>query len=140
MLPNPLHVSPVDAVYWTLWAELKFYLLFALTVVIVGATYRRVAAFCLIWTVLAALMWGDPEHALVDLAMPRQQCFFVLGVGIYLIHRFGNHLLTWGIIAVNAALCVHRLEVGLPMWSARTGRHLHPGLTIALFFLGVAVV
>jgi peptidoglycan/LPS O-acetylase OafA/YrhL len=140
MLQNPLGVHPVDAVYWTLWAELRFYLLFALVVVAFGATYRRVAAFCMIWTVVGALMWGDPEHWFVQLAMPTQQPYFVLGIGIYLLHRFGHHFLTWGIVLVNAGLCVHTLSVAKPVWSARTHTELHDSVVYGLFFLGVAFI
>ncbi len=40
--------AAVAEVYWTLWAELRFYLLFSL-VVWWGLTYRRVVGFCVVW-------------------------------------------------------------------------------------------
>ena len=51
MLQQFVNVPAVDDVYWTLFVELKFYILFA-TVVWFGLTYRRVVLFNVIWTVL----------------------------------------------------------------------------------------
>lgn len=48
MLQQPLGVPHVDGVYWTLAAELNFYLLFML-VVWRGVTYRSVLVFSLVW-------------------------------------------------------------------------------------------
>lgn len=45
MLQHPLGAPSVDNVYWTLWTELRFYLLWAL-VVGRGVTYRRAVLFC----------------------------------------------------------------------------------------------
>src|SRR5262249_26966605 len=61
MLQTPLGTANVDGVYWTLWVELRFYLLFAV-VVALGVTYRRVVAFCALWTVasIATAAVGGP--------------------------------------------------------------------------------
>jgi peptidoglycan/LPS O-acetylase OafA/YrhL len=40
MTQDALHVAKVDGVYWTLFVELKFYVLFSI-VVFLGLTYRR---------------------------------------------------------------------------------------------------
>ncbi|MEK8170997.1 acyltransferase family protein [Streptomyces sp. M19] len=48
MLQSGSGVRNVDLVYWTLWSELRFYLLFML-VVAMGLTYRRIVVFCCVW-------------------------------------------------------------------------------------------
>ncbi len=106
MLQEPLGAAPVDGVYWTLWAEMRFYLLFAI-VVWWGVTYRRVVAFALIWTIASALADGADSELLNLVAMPKYAHYFLVGVGLYLIHRFGHQLLAWIIVGVNFLLAYH---------------------------------
>ena len=47
MLQQPMGVHRVLGVCWTLWAEVRFYALFALLVVWKGVNYRSVVIFCL---------------------------------------------------------------------------------------------
>lgn len=100
MLQEPLQVPLVDPVYWTLWFEMKFYLLFAV-VVWMGLTYKRVIVFCLIWTIGGAMSEGVSQPILNMIFMPSYNSYFIIGIGLYLIHRFGNQLLTWLVIGVN---------------------------------------
>ncbi|NEC93307.1 acyltransferase family protein, partial [Streptomyces sp. SID12501] len=52
MLQAVVGVDHVDGVYWTLWAELRFYLLMGL-LVLVGVTRRRVLTVALLWPPVA---------------------------------------------------------------------------------------
>ncbi|MEU0252785.1 acyltransferase [Streptomyces sp. NPDC006184] len=101
MLQQPMGVTRVLGVCWTLWAEVRFYALFALFVVARGVTYRRVVVFCCVWT-LAAAVSRTSGNALTDqLLIPEYAPFFIGGLALYLIHRFGSDLLLWGIVAVS---------------------------------------
>ncbi|MFI9151853.1 acyltransferase family protein [Streptomyces sp. NPDC053367] len=100
MLQWPMGVEHVDGVYWTLWAELRFYLLFAL-VVWRGVTYRRVVAFCCVWATAALLATGYDLGALDHLLVVPHCWFFIAGLGFFLIHRFGSNLLLWGIVGLS---------------------------------------
>lgn len=106
MLHEPLGVRPVAQVYWSLWVELRFYLLFAL-LVWWGLTYRRVVAFCLVWlgavTVTKAAANGGLAH---EVLMPNYAPLFTAGVAFYLMYRFGPTLLSWAIVAASFALSV----------------------------------
>ncbi|MDH6124555.1 acyltransferase [Kitasatospora sp. GP82] len=101
MLQNPLGVPYVDGVYWSLWAEARFYLIFAI-VVWGGLTYRRVLAFCLIWSGAGVLSYGLPDvHLLQMLAMPEYCWFFIGGMAFYLMWRFGQDLLLWLLVGFS---------------------------------------
>jgi peptidoglycan/LPS O-acetylase OafA/YrhL len=110
MFQMPAGAQRVLGVCWTLWAEMRFYLLFALCVVWRGATRRRVLAFCAVWTV-TALYAESAGDKFLDLAlMPEYAPFFVAGMCLYLIRRFGHDALTWGLLA-GAFLLGQREEV-----------------------------
>ncbi|MFD5447642.1 acyltransferase family protein [Streptomyces sp. NPDC127100] len=109
MLQSGSAVPNVDGVYWTLWSELRFYLLF-LVVVAMGLTYRRVVLFCCLWG--AAAMLAPISHLpLLELvANPDGAWYFIAGLALYLMHRFGQDLLLWGILAM--AWLMGQLELG----------------------------
>jgi peptidoglycan/LPS O-acetylase OafA/YrhL len=119
MLQIPLHTPNVDGVYWTLWVELRFYLLFAL-VVFFGVTYRRVVAFCALWTVasVATMAVGGPllddgrSSTILQLAIvPQYSPYFIAGMAFFLMHRFRPDPLLWGIVGIQLMLAIHHLGV-----------------------------
>jgi len=106
MLHFAFGVPSVDGAYWTLWQELLFYLLFAI-VIWRGVTYRRVLAFCLIWTVAAVFAVYSGVSFLQAVLQRDHFMYFVAGVAMYLMRRHGPNLLLWAIIGVSALLAIH---------------------------------
>ncbi|MGD6743713.1 acyltransferase family protein [Streptomyces sp. BH106] len=109
MLQQPLGVDRVLGVCWTLWAELRFYALFAVCVVLPGATRHRVVLFCAVWTLAAVLAEGaGPDASLANLVlMPEYAPFFIGGIGLYLVHRDRRDVTAWGIVAVSWLIGQH---------------------------------
>jgi peptidoglycan/LPS O-acetylase OafA/YrhL len=105
LLQEPLGVRHVDGVYWTLWAELRFYLLVAVLVGI-GLTRRRVLAFAAAWPVAAEVAqragWEQAREVLVAPYAP----FFAGGMALFLVWRHGHSWRAWGVVALCAALGV----------------------------------
>lgn len=106
MLHFAYGVPSVDGAYWTLWQELLFYVAFAL-VIWRGVTYRRVVAFSLIWTVAAVLAVSSGVPFLQMVFQGDYFMYFVAGLVIYLMRRFGPNLLLWSILGVSALLAIH---------------------------------
>lgn len=100
MLEEPLGQPLVDNVYWTLWVEMRFYLLF-LAVVWLGLNYRRAVAFCLLWSIAAALADQLNQPWLDTILMPGQSQYFVAGIALFLLHKFGHHLVLWLIVGYS---------------------------------------
>ncbi|MGW0612909.1 acyltransferase family protein [Streptomyces sp. NPDC002788] len=116
MLQMPLGVDRVLGVCWTLWAEVRFYALFALCVVLPGATRRRVIMFCAGWT-LAAVIAENAHMPLLDIVlMPEYAPFFIGGVGLYLVHLDRRDVYGWAIVAVSWLIGQHYAVQGL--WHA----------------------
>ncbi|WP_280887503.1 acyltransferase [Streptomyces sp. LBL] len=116
MLQYPLGVDRVLGVCWTLWAEVRFYALFALCVVLPGASRRRVIMFCAGWTLAAAITQGAHQPLLDIVFMPEYAPFFIGGVGIYLAHRDRKDVYAWGIVAVSFLIGQHYAVADL--WNA----------------------
>ncbi|MEW2416062.1 acyltransferase [Streptomyces sp. NPDC046866] len=109
MLQEPLGVNGVDNVYWTLWVELRFYLVFSL-VVLLGTSRRRVANFCWIWA-LGSVLAPESGIPLMDqLLVPRWAPFFIAGIAFHLVRRAGRiEGETLGILGLSWLLMQHRL-------------------------------
>ncbi|MFD3315004.1 acyltransferase family protein [Streptomyces sp. NPDC058656] len=116
MMQQPLGADRVLGVCWTLWAEVRFYALFALCVVMPGATRQRVIMFCAGWT-LAAVLTQAADEPLLDLVlMPEYAPFFIGGIGLYLVHRDRHDAYAWGTVIVSWLIGQHQAVSGL--WHA----------------------
>ncbi|MFD7707463.1 acyltransferase family protein [Streptomyces sp. NPDC059785] len=107
MLQQPLGVDRVLGVCWTLWAEVRFYALFALCIVLPGASRQRVILFCAGWTLAAAIAEAANQPLLDIVLMPEYAPYFIGGVGLYLVHRDRRDAYAWGIVGVSWLIGQH---------------------------------
>jgi peptidoglycan/LPS O-acetylase OafA/YrhL len=126
MLAEPLGTRLIDPAYWTLWVELRFYLLFAL-LCWRGLTYRRAVTFCVLWMVAAVLAPSANSDLLTTLVMPKWAPYFVAGIAMYLLHRYRPNAMIVAIIGFCWLVSVHHayarpieisLNYPLPLWPA----------------------
>ncbi|MEU2517016.1 acyltransferase family protein [Streptomyces syringium] len=128
MVQELLEVPSVDGVYWTLFAELKFYLLFAL-VIAFGITYRKCVLFCGVWQLAGLAGVGEGGNSVKEWVMPGFAPYFIAGIAFSLMRRFAPNALLWFIVAFSCVLAEHRLgerlaahrEAGhsMPAWPAQ---------------------
>ncbi|GAA3161630.1 acyltransferase family protein [Nonomuraea roseoviolacea] len=99
-------VTDAAGVYWSLWAELRFYLIMAILVVI-GVTYGRVLVLGGVW--LAAALGAEllGNDLLNEIVMPRYAPYFVAGMALYLIHKHGSAWLPWLYVVAGWAMSLH---------------------------------
>ncbi|MFB9624070.1 acyltransferase family protein [Nonomuraea helvata] len=111
MFQRLFKVTDASGVYWSLWAELRFYLLMAI-LVIVGVTYGRVLAFTGLWLVAALAVKLLAEAQLFDnevvreIVMPDYAPYFAAGMALYLIHKHGSSWLPWLYVAAGYGLSI----------------------------------
>ncbi|MFB4311713.1 acyltransferase family protein [Actinomadura sp. GTD37] len=118
MLQGGLGLKNVDAVYWTLWVELHFYVLVAVLAGI-GITYRSCLVFMAVW-LLAGVFADEADDGLLQVMLiPTWSCYFIAGMALYMIHRFGPTLLLWGYVAVCYLMALH--------WGAWRAEHVFRG-------------
>ncbi|MFC6878711.1 MULTISPECIES: acyltransferase family protein [Actinomadura] len=106
MLQGGLGVGNVDAVYWTLWVEVHFYFLAALLAA-AGITYRSCLVFMALWLFGGVFADESGSKLLQVMLVPTWSPYFVAGMALFMIHRFGPTLLLWGYVAVSWLLALH---------------------------------
>ncbi|MFI8229794.1 acyltransferase family protein [Streptomyces sp. NPDC085900] len=138
MLQSGSGVDSVDGVYWTLWSELRFYLLF-LAVVATGLTYRKVVVFCCAWGAAAMLAPAAHFAPLTLAANPEGAWFFIAGLALYLMHRFGQDLLLWGILAMAWLMGQRQLGLRIDDFEHVSGWRGSVGLFTGFLLVMVAI-
>ncbi|MEK2475394.1 acyltransferase family protein [Streptomyces noursei] len=130
MLQGGNNTPNVDPVYWTLFVELKFYLIMVV-VVLFGVTYRNCLILCGVWTAAAALAPVMNTPLLTAFAMPQYAPFFIAGIAFYLMRRFRPNAILWAIVILQLLLAQRYIDYrlatnlgkaavdALPTWPAR---------------------
>ncbi|SPL97791.1 putative membrane protein [[Actinomadura] parvosata subsp. kistnae] len=112
MFQRLFKVTDASGVYWSLWAELRFYLLIAI-LVIIGVTRGRVLTFCGIWLTAALGVKLLAEYDIFkndvvnEIVMPGYAGYFVAGMALYLVHKHGGGWLPWLYVAAAYGLSLH---------------------------------
>ena len=145
MLNDLMGVPWVDAVYWTLAHELRFYLLFGLFVLVRGYTPRRVLLFAAGWLVASLFAYSSSVPLLEDLLVPRSAACFVGGMALYLIYRHGSDIYLWGLVGASWLVAVQMIGTVKSYHPARevlspTQVSMIEAALITLFFLVLAAV
>ncbi|BCJ43468.1 acyltransferase [Actinoplanes ianthinogenes] len=109
MLAEPLNTPMVDTVYWTLWCELRFYLIVAFLVA-AGLTDRRVKGFATGWLLAAIVLPYFPGAALTQVVMPDFAPYFIAGMTMFLLRRNPRDLWSWVLLAACWLLSQERVH------------------------------
>lgn len=143
MLNQPVGVPNVDDSYWTLWAEMRFYLVFAVALVWRGLTLHRTLLFGYGWLIAGILSIKSGVPLVRTVLEPDTAPLFVAGIAFYLIYRFGGNLQLWGLVGFAYALAMHNVVGRTGASSQSNYKDLSPitGMVIlTVFFLVMAVI
>ena len=145
MFQSAFGVPHVDGVFWTLWVELKFYLLLAL-LAMAGITRGRLLALCLVWPVAGALAAQTGSPLLVAALEPVYAPFFCIGILLYLVHREGWSASTGLLLALNYCFALYTCSSYFVPWTlgvAGSGisfRGVAVLLTLSILAIGLATL
>lgn len=110
MMQDGIAGRSIDGVYWTLYIELRFYVLFGLVLALGALSYRKMVAFCGLWLFFSAIASNADIPLLQIMLFPQWAPYFIAGMAMYLMYRFGPNLLLWCIIAFAWLLAQHQLQ------------------------------
>lgn len=135
-------VAHLDGVFWTLWVELKFYVLMAFFVVW-GVTPKRILAVCTLWPIAASLAIQFEAPILRESLIAMEAALFAGGMMIYFIHKYGWSLIAGLVLGLNVATAVHRAgwvrTGGIGSRTGSAGNELVVDLIVLGFFVLVLI-
>jgi peptidoglycan/LPS O-acetylase OafA/YrhL len=139
MLQQPLGVSGVDGVYWTLFTELRFYLLMAL-LLRKGLTYRKTVVFCCVWMTLSVLGPSLFNVQINTLLITDYSPYFIAGIAMYLMRRFGATPLLFGIAGLAWLVSLSRVEDRVHLMNSGFPVPVWPALVVVSLAYAVMLV
>jgi peptidoglycan/LPS O-acetylase OafA/YrhL len=140
MLAEPLNTPLVDTVYWTLWVELRFYLIVA-CLVGAGLTERRMRLFGTGWLIAAVVMPAFPGASLETLVIPDFAPYFIAGMTMFLLRRSRSDWRLWMLLAGCWLVSLQRVELraldlkpgfAVPVWPAMVLLTIAYGVLLAI--------
>jgi len=105
MLQGAFGIDHIDGVYWTLWVELRFYVLIALFM-LVGITRQRVLAFAAVWPVVGALARTTDADVLAEALIADYAPLFAGGMAIYLLTKNRRDVAAWVVLVMTGLMAV----------------------------------
>lgn len=124
MLAEPLNTPLVDTVYWTLWTELRFYLIVA-CVLAAGLSDRRVKVLGTVWLAAAVGMPAFPGAALHEVVMPEFAPYFIAGMTMFLLRRDRRDAWSWLLLVACWLVSLQHVHVRV--------LDLKPGFEVAVW-------
>ena len=103
MVQRAFGIEDVEAVYWTLWSELRFYVLVGILLA-VGLTRGRLIAFVTIWPVLGAIATRTGSDLLADVLVAADAPLFAGGMVLFLLTREPRSPVLWLALGLDVAL------------------------------------
>lgn len=97
-------VRDLDGVYWTLWVELRFYIILAVLVAFRKVSERAIMALSLIWPLLGVFLHLIDASKAQEWVMGQYAPLFAIGMITFLMYQGKQTSLRWGLIAFNAVL------------------------------------
>lgn len=106
MAQRAFGVQDIESVYWTLWAELRFYVLIGVLLAF-GMTRNRLVAFAAIWPVVAAVAVRSGSTVGATVLVGTDAPLFAGGMVLFLLTKERRSLVLWLVLGLNIALaCV----------------------------------
>jgi len=139
MAPSALHAEMFDGVVWTLWVEARFYLLMA-AMVVIGMNYRRMLAFCGLWLMAALVVMDTHATFLDEFVLSQYTGVFVAGIAVYLMRRFGQNMVLWGLLGFAWAVELSALYTRMSGREYDNGKPLSWSIAAALITVGLILL
>jgi peptidoglycan/LPS O-acetylase OafA/YrhL len=136
MAQGAFNIPDVQGAFWTLWIELKFYLLIG-AFILVGITRRRIIAFAVLWPLVGVLAGSQP--GLVSaLLFPTYAPYFGVGMLLFLLYREGHSTIVWLGIGFTGVLSLRQAMNGAGAASKLVGASVSPAVA-GVLVLGMIV-
>jgi peptidoglycan/LPS O-acetylase OafA/YrhL len=137
MVQQGLGIPHVDGVYWTLWAELRFYAWILLLMLLGWQTPRKLLAFAALWPVAGLLAPVLPGNWEQQWLVAEHAPLFAGGMALFLVYRFGHTPARWAVLALNVVLASYHTGVTGPREAAELVGYVVPQQTYWAIVVGL---
>ncbi|PQZ96115.1 acyltransferase [Arthrobacter sp. MYb227] len=107
MFHPAMGVRHIDGVYWTLWVEMKFYILILVLMLLGVMTKRAITILAVAWPLLGVADHLFNNGAQATLLMSQYSALFAGGIMLFMIYKFGHSALRWIILAMNVVIAAY---------------------------------
>ncbi|MEG2424556.1 acyltransferase family protein, partial [Glutamicibacter sp.] len=97
-------VTDMDGVYWTLWVELRFYVLLAVLLSMGFVKNKHILLLSAIWPALGLYLHFTSLDKLQEWIAGQYAALFAAGMVLFLIYQSGHSILRWSMVAGNTAI------------------------------------
>lgn len=105
MVPGAVGIDYIDGVYWTLFVELKFYLLVLLC--LATGTMKHIEVWLAVWLACCIGNWAHAvPHIVASATVSPYGPYFISGCLLYMVRSRGVSALRFLMLAVSCALCM----------------------------------
>ncbi|MCS3491152.1 peptidoglycan/LPS O-acetylase OafA/YrhL [Arthrobacter sp. JUb119] len=104
MMQSGFGVTDMDGVYWTLWVELRFYVLLAVLLSMGFVKNKHILLLSAIWPALGLYLHFTSLDKLQEWIAGQYAALFAAGMVLFLIYQSGHSILRWSMVAGNTAI------------------------------------
>lgn len=144
MFHPAMELRHIDGVYWTLWVEMRFYMLILALILLRLLTIRGMTVLVAVWPVLGLAAHLMGRESADRMLMSEYAPLFCGGILLFLIYRFGHSAMRWSLLTLNVGIAAYftglkgpqeamdLVGYEIPVW--------HYWLIVAGLFAAVAVL
>ncbi|GED07142.1 acyltransferase [Glutamicibacter uratoxydans] len=107
MMQGAFNIEDLDGVYWTLWVELRFYILLGVMLALGLAKDRYIMALSVLWPSAGFLLHFTELTELQDWIAGQYAALFSAGMVIYLIYKQGHSMIRWLLVGFNTVIAAY---------------------------------
>ncbi|MBD5787966.1 acyltransferase [Cellulosimicrobium terreum] len=104
MVQRAFGAPDVESVYWTLWAELRFYVIVAILLALGGLTRNRLIAFAALWPIAGALALHNGSDLVSEALVATEAPLFAGGMVLFLLTREPRSPVLWLVLGLDVML------------------------------------
>lgn len=131
MLNGFVGIGGIDGPYWSLYVEMKFYLLIGL--LMVSGNLRRIELFLAGWLLIAILNYRYPSAVIDYIFIPKYASYFIAGCSVFLLRQSREKALNYFLLASSFVVgLMYDADVLIEksLWY-----HFHFSITTLIFIL-----
>lgn len=107
MAQDALGVRDLDGVYWTLWVELRFYILLGLLLVFRLIKNKHIMWLAFLWPSLGVILHHAGKDKAQEWIAGQYAALFAAGMVIFLIYKHGHTISRWLLLLFNTVIAAY---------------------------------